>query len=450
MTHTRRAEPEKGSERQDLVIEDCRIWTEQGFREGSIVIEKGRISRLARRTEGLGYLRIRARGLVALPGPIDAHVHLRDMELAHKEDFSTGTSAAAAGGFTSVIDMPNTQPPTDSPSRLMEKMKRASGRVLVNVGFHVAAIPSQMAVERMAAIGAFSMKLYLPKPIFPLDVEDMETIRNIMSVAAKNSLPVTVHAEDARNLTKTNEVRSYPGLASTHPPSAERRAVETLLRLQKETECLLHLCHVSLSSTLLRVRGGSSSKVSSEVTPHHMLLSSDALRRKGWKAWMVPPLRSRQEARNLLKLVSRGLATLVGSDHAPHTVAEKKSSVSECPPGIPGLETCLPLLFTLVSKGAISLRRVVDLVSTQPARVFGLERKGRLAEGADGDVTLVDLKAKSKVEPENFFSKARYSPFEGFETVGRVHTTIVGGKIVYSQGQILTPPTSGKILRRSR
>jgi len=191
-----------------------------------------------------------------------------------------------------------------------------------------------------------------------------------------------------------------------------------------------------------------SRNVTSEVTPHHLLLSEAQLETLGWKAWMVPPLRRPGVRRQLLSAVSRGLATMVASDHAPHSIDEKRQSVAKVPPGIPGLETTLPLLLTLVSKGKMSLKRMVNMLSANPAERFGIPSKGRLTVGADGDVTLVDPRKRSRVNPENFMSKAKYSPFEGFETQGGVEKTIVAGRVVFDSGRIIAPVGVGQVLRR--
>src|SRR5947209_11252897 len=163
-------------EDRNILVEDADIWNGTGFRRGSILIEEGRIKRIARSISNGGIETIDGSGLKALPGLVDVHVHLRDMELAYKEDFATGTAAAAAGGFTTVLDMPNTLPPTDSASRLVEKQKVAAQKIYVNVGFHAAAVSDSSEIESLADAGAFSLKLYMPRHIAAFDVEDDRTI----------------------------------------------------------------------------------------------------------------------------------------------------------------------------------------------------------------------------------------------------------------------------------
>ena len=180
-----------------------------------------------------------------------------------------------------------------------------------------------------------------------------------------------------------------------------------------------------------------------------MLLSNKSFERLGWKAWMVPPVRSEAERRRLLQATVSGQADVIATDHAPHEVGEKRLPPEESPPGIPGLETTLPLLMSLVNKGMMSLRTMVNCLARNPARIFGVASKGIIEQGADGDIVLVDPKRRSVVKPEKFFSKAKYSPFEGWKTQGQVDTTIVRGQIIYERGQIVAAPGAGAVLKRN-
>jgi len=370
------------------------------------------------------------------------------MKLSYKEDFTSGTEAAAAGGFTTVLDMPNTQPPTDSARRLLQKMSQASKRILVNVGFHVAATRDRKASKAMKAVGAVSMKLYLPKPISPLDVSRDKVIVEVMESADYALLPITVHAEDATTFENDGN-RTFRDLVRSRPWRAETKAVLRMLRLQKSTVSRIHFCHVTLPSSISSIWNVSSGRVTSEVTPHHALLADSEARRLGWKAWMVPPLRSKMTKDGLFRTLVLGNATIIATDHAPHTVREKKRP-EKSPAGVPGLETAMPVMLTMMNKGKISLGRLVSLLSTNPARVFGLRRKGTLERGCDGDLVLVDVKKKGKIDPENFLSKAHYSPFEGWRTIGGIHSTIVNGRVVYDDGEIVEKPGAGTVLRTGR
>jgi dihydroorotase len=438
---------EKTSGIASLLIREAHVWTKNGTIRGSILIENGRISRIARRISERADEEILGERLVALPGLIDGHAHLRDMKLSYKEDFRSGTSAAAAGGFTTVLDMPNTLPPTDSSQRLREKMEIASRKILVNTGFHTAAVRDKRAVKAMKSAGAFSMKLYLPKPISPLEVEDDRTIVEVLKAAKEASLTVTVHAEDAAEIDVARKVRSFEEMVATRSANAETSAVTRILRLQRRIGCRVHFCHLTLASSLSAILSRGSDRLSSEVTPHHTLLSEDSVETLGWKAWMVPPLRPRQDKVKLFRALKNGAATIIASDHAPHTIREKRQPPQQSPPGIPGFETTMPLMLTMVNKGMLSLGRLTSLLSTNPAKLFSLRSKGRLEKGADADVILVNMKKRGKINPQKFLSKAHYSPFEGWKTQGAVHVTMVRGSVVYRDGEITGKPGMGEVLR---
>ena len=436
----------KGSGSNSLLIRDANIWNRNRTIRGSLLLENGQVKKIARTISVQADEEIHARHLLALPGLIDAHVHLRDMRLSYKEDFTTGTAAAAAGGFTTVLDMPNTLPPTDSHTRLRDKARRASRRILVNVGFHGTAKPSSSAVKAMKMAGAFSIKLYIPKPIAPMDIGDDREIVKVLKAAKEASLPVTIHAEDAGSFSNAENIHSIGQMVESRPGQAETRAVERILRLNSRVNCQVHFCHITLPSTISLISKADSGRLSSEVTPHHTLLSDRSVAKLGWKAWMVPPLRSPRVRAGLYKKMTTGDVTILATDHAPHTIQEKKQDPSKSPPGVPGLETALPLMLTLINRGELSLRRLVDLLSTNPAKVFGLRSKGRLEVGADADVVLVDTKATREIDPGRFFSKAHYSPFENWKTQGTVRTTIVNGNIVYHDREIVASPGSGRVL----
>lgn len=432
---------------ETLLIQDAHVWISNRIIRGSILTENGAIKKIARRITQKADQRISAGGLIAVPGLIDAHVHLRDMKLSYKEDFATGTAAAAAGGFTSVLDMPNTLPPTDAARRLREKAGVASRKILVNVGFHAAAVKSGDSVRTIKNAGAFSLKLYLPKPIAPLNVEKDQEILQVMKSAKSSGLPISVHAEQLRRNGDGNGSKSFNDLIKTRSNDAEEAAIARILRLQRHVNCRVHFCHVTLPSSIHLIQNARLPQLSSEVTPHHVLLNEESLKRLDWKAWMVPPLRSRSLSQELFRTVASGEATIIATDHAPHTIAEKNSRPGLSPPGVPGLETAMPVLLTMVNKRRVSLGRVLSLLTTRPARLFNLRSRGRLERSAAGDIALIDLRRRGKIEPEKFLSKAHYSPFEGWKTRGAIHTTIVNGQIVYSDGEIVAKPGTGRILK---
>ncbi len=437
-----------GADESSLLITRCRVWTGNGLKDASILIIDDKIVRVAGDIPRNGRPVLNANGKIALPGMIDPHVHLRDMKLSYKEDFSTGTAAAASGGITTVLDMPNTSPPTDSPQRLRDKIARAKKRIITNVGFHAAAITDPRKIRAMTMMGAFSLKLYMPRPISPLIVDDDAVLLGLFEHSRKVGLPVTVHAEDSHLFTPflSHGHIGPTTLARKRPEEAETVAVGRALRLAQAKDCRVHLCHLTLPSSIRSVASYSPT-ASSEVTPHHMLLASKDIRKKGWKAWMVPPLREEKTRHELFDLVLKHHVDIIASDHAPHTIHEK-SMEEDPPPGIPGLETTLPLMLTLVNEGRLSLQNLVRLCSTRSAQIFGLPRKGVLLPGFDADVTIVDMKSKGRIRAAEFFSKAKYTPFENARTWGKVHATIVNGTVVFEEEQIVAKPGTGRVLSR--
>lgn len=342
--------------------------------------------------------------------------------------------------------MPNTIPVTDSAQRLREKQSASNGRVHVNIGFHVAAVRDSDQVRAIARAGAFSLKLYMPKPISPINIRNDDELLGMMRAASRADLPVSVHAEDPGFFDNATP-KNFLAMAQMRGPESEARAIGLLLALQKVAGCKMHFCHLTLASSIEKISSVGMKHLSSEVTPHHILLSEQLLRKIHWKAWMVPPLRLEKTRRKLFDATMNGKATVIGSDHAPHRIKEKNRRPLESSPGVPGLETTLPLMLTLVKKRAITLNRIINLLCINPRKIFGLGSK-LLQSGVPADITLIDLKKKSRIDSATFFSKAKYSPFDGFRTQGAVHSTIVNGTVVYGQENIVTKPGSGVVLRR--
>lgn len=423
--------------------------------EGGISIRNGRIDKICKTTLLPKADRtIDGKGLIALPGLIDVHVHLRDMELSYKEDFSTGTLAAAAGGFTTVLDMPNTKPPTDSAGRLRDKIGKATPMIHVNVGFHGSLPASPLEQQEMKKAGAIGFKLYMNDPAS--DSWHRDTVRLLESLkrSASFRIPVSCHAESGTEVARLQTRYQVTGRDSfrdfmrAHSPRLELEAVRLITDLALRARCRIHVCHLSTRQALRRVitarRRGA--RVTCESTPHHLLLNQRKLASKGGLAQMVPPLRSMRDARLLWKSVVNGQIDVIASDHAPHTLEEKtRDSVWEVKPGIPGLETTLPLLLTKVHRRQIGLPMIVELLGSNPARIFGLKRKGRLAAEMDADLVLIDRKQRFRIDSTKFHSKAHFSPFDGLECVGRPMLTIVAGHVVYDHGEFVETH-QGKIL----
>ena len=440
----------------DTKIINARILTLRGIIRCGITIESGKIHRIASETSLPNASEtVDIKGQIALPGLIDVHVHLRDLDLSFKEDFHTGTCAAAAGGFTTVLDMPNTKPPTNSLLRLKEKIARASGRILVNVGFYSDFPKSLGEFNSIKASGAVAFKVNLFCPTTELDVDDDNVLRSAFKAVAKAKSLVSVHAEDHSLVTelesKFQAARDTSSVAylKAHPSEAEIRAIERVLKLTKDSHVRVHFAHVSTFKGLKLILKAKQAglPVTCEVTPHHLFLTEEDFCRLRGIALMAPPLRTRLDAFRLVSALKTGQVDLVASDHAPHCLDEKmRENIWEVAPGIPGLETTLPLLLTQFNRGRISLRRVVEVLSEKPGKVFGFKTKGCLKTGYDADLTIVDLKKKFTIDSSKFYSKAKYSPFDGWEVIGKPVQTWVQGKLIMDDGAIVGDSGTGHVM----
>jgi dihydroorotase (multifunctional complex type) len=392
-----------------------------------------------------------------LPGLIDEHVHLRDEGKAYKEDFTSGTAAAAAGGFTTVLDMPNNDPVTMSVQTLQNRLRVAQRKILVNVGFYSEFPKKLPAIADIVAEGAVGFKLFMGCQIGGLNIDDDQSLQDGFKEVAKSSVPLAVHAEDKATLTANEEKLKQAkktGAADflrAHTESVELKAIKRLLKLSEQIDVRLHFCHVSTQEGLNAIaeakKGGRS--VTSEVTPNHLLLSSDDMKRYGQMVIMAPPLRSKTHIDAIWKGIEDGSVDALGSDHAPHAQSEKSASnIWDVKVGVPGLETTLPLMLTVVKKNRLTINRVVQLLAEKPAEIYGLNDLGRLENGKNADLTILDFNRQFKIDASKFKSKAKFSPYDGWDVQGKVVKTIVNGQVVFDEGEIVAKGGSGFIVRR--
>jgi len=439
----------------EINILSAKLCLDGKLTDGGISISRGKIARIGKDSHlPKSGVTIQGRGLLALPGLIDVHVHLRDLELSYKEDYLSGTSAAAAGGFTSVIDMPNTRPVTDTAERLTEKMEIAKRKIVVKVGFNI--VPSNLTEVDRAVDLAMGYKINLVKPWSSLPIDESSLASLIHRATSKGKM-VIFHAEDGAIVDKLErkfrESTSFRSYYAAHPSKAEDVAVAKVLDCVTEQAAKVHFCHISSleSLKLIKTAKAQGKRVTCEATPHHMFLSTESSSKLGGISIMDPPLRKKQVAEKVFGALKRRAIDMVATDHAPHSVEEKKQSPWwKVPIGIPGLETALPLMLTEVKRGNIALGRVVEAMAQAPATIFGLNGGG-LKEGTAADIVLVDLKHSFKIDSSLFLSKAKYSPFDGRRVIGKVEKTFVEGRLVFDQGHIVAAPGSGAILSpRSR
>jgi len=379
---------------------------------------------------------IDARGLWVLPGLIDAHVHLRTPGETHKETLATGTAAAAAGGFTSVVCMPNTRPPLDDPIRVEWLRMKAEREALVRV-YPAAAATEGLAGERLAPYGALRAAGAVAVTDDGRPIARAGVMRRVLEYAAAHGLPVLVHAEEpelsAGGAMHEGPVAAAAGMPGI-PDTAESVMVARDVLLAERAGAHLHILHVSAENTVSLIRWAKARgvRVTAEVTPHHLLLCDEDVAAAGfdpnWK--MNPPLRSAADREALLEAVADGTIDFIATDHAPHHAEDKDLPFPEASFGIVGLETAVALLLDAFVPGIISPSRLVELLSLRPARVFGLPG-GTLRPGAPGDVTLIDPHQEWVIDPADFRSLGRNTPFAGRRVRGRVVRTLVGGRTVF-------------------
>ncbi|HZP25049.1 MAG TPA: dihydroorotase [Terriglobales bacterium] len=402
-----------------------------------LLLRDGRVAAIAPsgKLRGQGNRTFNARGCIVAPGLIDLHVHLREPGQPHKETIATGTAAAAAGGFTSVCAMPNTSPVNDSPeiTRWMQAPERGA---LVNLFPIAAATVGSMgetltdfaALNRVGAV-AFTDD---GKPIL-----DDRLMRDALKHAARLKVPVVQHAEDTRatagcsmNYGATSFRLGVHGM----PNEAEASVVERDIALSRETGGHVHVAHLSTRESLEAVRAAKRQKLraSAEITPHHFTLVDANVGEFNTHYKMNPPLRSTADREALIAGIFDGTIDVIATDHAPHAFHEKQVEFERAAFGITGLETALPLVLTVLHHHfGLPLSRVVELMSTSPAVLFGLQGRGTLAKGAHADVTIFDPKKKWTFEAAQSLSKSRNTPFDGWNFTGRAVATVVGGNVAF-------------------
>jgi dihydroorotase len=434
----------KLEEPYDLVIQGGTVVTPGGALAADLGIVDGRIAAIGGLGAAATAATVDARGLHVLPGVIDSQVHFREPGLEHKEDLATGSAAAVMGGVTSVFEMPNTTPLTITAAALADKLARAKGRMWCDHAFFVGAAAEN--VEQLGELerlpGCAGIKIFMGSSTGSLLVEDVPTLRRILLQARRR---ISVHAEDEARLRLRMPIRDAAvGDPSQHPVwrdvTTALNATTTLLGLARETGRQVHVLHVT-SAEELELLARHREVATVELTPQHLTLAApDCYRRLGALAQMNPPIRDERHRAALWWAVASGLADVLGSDHAPHTLEEKSLPYPRSHSGMPGVQTLLPVMLDHVAAGRLSLARLVDLTAAGPARIFGIAAKGRIARGYDADLVLVDLQARRRVESSWLVSRAGWSPFEGCELTGWPMMTLVRGQRVMEAGQLLQEP----------
>lgn len=402
-----------------------------------ILIDKGKIVELKAKIDAKEAKLIDASRLVVAPGFIDMHVHLRDPGQEDKETISTGSQAAAKGGFTSIACMPNTNPVNDNRGVTEYILSEAKKKAAVNV-FPIAAITRGLRGEELTDMADLVEAGAVAFSDDGHPLENSQTMRRALEYSKLLNTLIIDHCED-RNLSGEGVMNegyySYLFGLRGIPDSSEETIVARDIILAQKAGARIHIAHLSVKGAVDAVKEAKKKKVkvTAEVTPHHLILTDASLETYDTNLKVNPPLRSKEDTQALVQAVKEGVVDVFSTDHAPHATDEKDVEFDIAPFGICGLETAVSLLLDkLVNKNVISLQKYIQMSSTNPALILGLENKGKISPGADADLTILNLHKEIVVDVKSFKSESRNSPFHAWKLRGAAVMTIVGGKIVFS------------------
>jgi dihydroorotase len=420
-----------------LLIRNARIARPDGtVFEGDLACAAGRIQRIDTRIDAAARETIDAQGRLLLPGVIDPQVHFRDPGAEHKEDLASGSRAAVKGGVTSFLEMPNTQPPTTTQAALDEKLARARQKSVANYGFFIGATPDNLDVLNTAG-PVCGIKIFMGSSTGSLLVNRPEDLERIF---ANGTRLIAVHAEDEARINARKaqlQGRSDPAAHSEiRDNECARLATELALGLSTRYQRRLHILHLSTKEEVALLRQNKPAWVTAETIPNHLFLNVQDYAKHGTLVQMNPPIRSREDNEGLWAGLHDGIIDIIATDHAPHTLDEKARGYPHSPSGMPGVETSLPLMLTQMVAGRCSLVEIQKWMCYGPAQAYRIPNKGKILEGWDADLTLVDIEQVKPARNADMFTRVGWTPYEGWNLTGWPLYTVVGGEVVYDQGHI--------------
>jgi dihydroorotase len=429
------------AETYDLIVRGGEVVNHAGRGRADVGVRDGRIAFIGDLAQASAGETVDAAGLHVLPGVIDTQVHFREPGLEWKEDLQTGSHAAVLGGVTAVFEMPNTQPTTTDAEALADKLKRAKGRMACDHAFYVGGTHENAhqlgELERLP--GCCGVKVFMGASTGTLLVPDDAGVADVLRHIHRRA---AFHSEDEMRLAERRPL-AREGDWTSHPEVRDAvsalRSTERLLRLARELGKRIHVLHVTTAEEI-DLLSQHRDIASVEVTPQHLTLTApEAYERLKGLAQMNPPIREARHQEGLWRGIEQGVADVLGSDHAPHTLEEKSRPYPASPSGMPGVQTLVPVMLDHVAKGRLTLERFVDLTSAGAQRLFGIAGKGRMAKGWDADLTLVDLKARRTLDHPDMATRSGWTPFHGMQVEGFPMATIVRGRVVMRDGEIVSP-----------
>jgi dihydroorotase len=410
----------------------------------NVLIEDGRIVGVDAAAHSDQAEIIEAKGLVLFPGLIDDQVHFREPGLTHKEDLATASRACAAGGVTSFLEMPNTKPAAISQVLIEDKYAIASTKSIVNYGFYIGATEHNIDELRQAS-GVPGIKIFIGSSTGDLLVDDQEALERIF---AETTLPICAHCEDESTVRANQERISSPLQIHHHSMIRDERAAVVATRraidLAKRHRHRFHVLHVSTAAEIPILRDHAH-LITAELCPHHWHFHVEDYSRLGSLIQMNPSIKTQRDNEQLWQALLEGHIQVVATDHAPHTLEEKRQPYPKSPSGLPAVENYLALLLDRASRGQCSWEQIASWSSDAPARVWGIVGKGRIAPGYDADLVLVDPNLRKTIENDRQFTKSKWSPWAGETLTGWPLRVLVAGETVFENGNIRAEQPAGRL-----
>ncbi len=425
-----------------FVINNCQVYLNKKIVKRSLYIQNGVLKQISNKPiDKQNIHTIDCHGLIAIPGLVDIHVHLREPGQSYKETIKTGTMAAAAGGYTTVCCMPNVVPPPDTVSNINTILSLIQKDAIINVYPYASITAGRKINTKIVDMDKLSKHCFA----FSNDgcgVSTSQTMEQAMTKAKRVNKAIVAHTEDLKYVPQCGSVHDGINVKKFNlvgiPSEAEYKQVERDVQLAIKAKCQYHICHVSCKQTLDLIKKAKkhNKHISCEVTPHHLLLNETSIKTNNGKYKMNPPLRSKKDQQALIQGIKSGLIEVIATDHAPHANKEKNTTIDKAAFGISLLDYSFALLYTkLVKTNIISLNKLVELMSINPSKLFNLH-SNELKINQPVNLLIFDPSKKSKINSKNFFSKGKSTPFEGINCVGWPKITICNGKIVYKEGRI--------------